>query len=101
MKILKEKVQADVPPEILNNVAALHFRLGNLEEAKVRNVIQCCGKKKLVNEWSRSLMVCLSGRKARCEREIRRNVVVSHHAQRRSANNCAFHICTRFMSHYG
>lgn len=36
-RILKEKVEADVPPEILNNVAALHFRLGNLQEARV-----CC-----------------------------------------------------------
>lgn len=35
-RILKEKVEADVPPEILNNVAALHFRLGNLQDAKVR-----------------------------------------------------------------
>lgn len=33
-EILKEKVEADVPPEILNNVGALHFRLGNLQEAK-------------------------------------------------------------------
>ncbi|XP_002733846.1 RNA polymerase-associated protein CTR9 homolog, partial [Saccoglossus kowalevskii] len=33
-RILKEKVQADVPPEILNNVGALHFRLGNLKESK-------------------------------------------------------------------
>ncbi|XP_070564627.1 RNA polymerase-associated protein CTR9 homolog [Ptychodera flava] len=33
-RILKEKVQADVPPEILNNVGALHFRLGNLKEAR-------------------------------------------------------------------
>ncbi|XP_033646150.1 RNA polymerase-associated protein CTR9 homolog [Asterias rubens] len=33
-RILKEKVQADVPPEILNNVGALHFRLGNQPEAK-------------------------------------------------------------------
>lgn len=36
-RILQEKVQADVPPEILNNVGALHFRLGNLGEAKVPN----------------------------------------------------------------
>ena len=35
IKILTETVEADIPPEILNNVAALHFRLGNLEEAKV------------------------------------------------------------------
>ncbi|KAK3600789.1 hypothetical protein CHS0354_009223 [Potamilus streckersoni] len=33
-RILREKVEADVPPEILNNVAALHFRLGNLSDAK-------------------------------------------------------------------
>lgn len=36
-RILQEKVQADVPPEILNNVGALHFRLGNLGEGKVGN----------------------------------------------------------------
>ncbi|KAF3686460.1 RNA polymerase-associated protein CTR9 -like protein [Channa argus] len=35
-RILQEKVQADVPPEILNNLGALHFRLGNLGEAKAR-----------------------------------------------------------------
>lgn len=34
MKILNEKVNADIPAEILNNVAALHYRLGNLTEAK-------------------------------------------------------------------
>ncbi|XP_062869017.1 RNA polymerase-associated protein CTR9 homolog isoform X2 [Trichomycterus rosablanca] len=33
-RILQEKVEADVPPEILNNLGALHFRLGNLGEAK-------------------------------------------------------------------
>nr|XP_042900855.1 RNA polymerase-associated protein CTR9 homolog isoform X3 [Parasteatoda tepidariorum] len=32
--ILKDQVEADVPPEILNNVGALHYRLGNLPEAK-------------------------------------------------------------------
>uniref|UniRef100_A0A182IN46 Tetratricopeptide repeat protein 21A/21B fourth ARM domain-containing protein n=1 Tax=Anopheles atroparvus TaxID=41427 RepID=A0A182IN46_ANOAO len=31
--ILTEKVNADIPPEILNNVAALHYRLGNQDEA--------------------------------------------------------------------
>ena len=35
MKILKEKVHVEIPPEIYNNVAALHFRLGNLEDAQV------------------------------------------------------------------
>lgn len=39
-RILQEKVQADVPPEILNNLGALHFRLGNLGEAKVVGNIQ-------------------------------------------------------------
>ncbi|KYM99351.1 RNA polymerase-associated protein CTR9 like protein [Cyphomyrmex costatus] len=33
-KILKEIVQADIPPGILNNVGALHYRFGNLEEAR-------------------------------------------------------------------
>lgn len=33
-RILREKVQTDVPPEILNNVASLHYRLGNYDEAK-------------------------------------------------------------------
>lgn len=33
-KILKEKVEEDIPPEILNNVASLHYRLGNFDEAK-------------------------------------------------------------------
>ncbi|GFU22362.1 RNA polymerase-associated protein CTR9 homolog [Nephila pilipes] len=32
--ILKDQVGADVPPEILNNVGALHYRLGNLQDAK-------------------------------------------------------------------
>jgi RNA polymerase-associated protein CTR9 len=29
-KILKESLQEEIPPEILNNVASLHFRLGKL-----------------------------------------------------------------------
>lgn len=35
-KILREKVNEDIPPEILNNVAALHYRLGHLNEAKMK-----------------------------------------------------------------
>ncbi|KAG1676690.1 RNA polymerase-associated protein CTR9 [Nymphon striatum] len=35
-KILRDKVEADIPPEILNNVGALHFRLLNLDDAKVQ-----------------------------------------------------------------
>lgn len=34
--ILTEKVNADVPAEILNNVAALNYRMGNLQEAKTK-----------------------------------------------------------------
>uniref|UniRef100_A0A2R5LJB8 Putative rna polymerase-associated protein ctr9 n=1 Tax=Ornithodoros turicata TaxID=34597 RepID=A0A2R5LJB8_9ACAR len=33
-RLLQENVKADIPPEILNNVGALHFRLGNLQEAR-------------------------------------------------------------------
>ncbi|KAH7966563.1 hypothetical protein HPB49_017742 [Dermacentor silvarum] len=33
-RLLQDKVKADVPPEILNNVGALHFRMGNLQEAR-------------------------------------------------------------------
>lgn len=32
--ILTEKVNAEIPPEILNNVSALHYRLNNLREAR-------------------------------------------------------------------
>lgn len=37
--LVRDRVQADVPPEILNNIAALHFRLGNLNEAKVSLIL--------------------------------------------------------------
>ena len=33
-KILQDKVEADVPPEIMNNVGSLNFRLGKMEEAR-------------------------------------------------------------------
>ncbi len=33
-KILKEKIHEEIPPEILNNVASLHFRLGNYADCK-------------------------------------------------------------------
>ena len=33
-RILQDKVEAEVPPEILNNVGSLNFRLGKLDEAK-------------------------------------------------------------------
>ncbi len=34
-QILTDKVGADIPPEILNNIGALHFKMGHLDEAKV------------------------------------------------------------------
>ncbi|CAG9855506.1 unnamed protein product [Phyllotreta striolata] len=34
MQLLKKNVQSEIPVEILNNVGALQYRLGNLEEAK-------------------------------------------------------------------
>jgi RNA polymerase-associated protein CTR9 len=34
VKILTEKVEAEIPPEIWNNMAALYYRIGNLSEAK-------------------------------------------------------------------
>ncbi|XP_066988648.1 RNA polymerase-associated protein CTR9 homolog isoform X1 [Macrobrachium rosenbergii] len=33
-KLLEDVIQMEIPPEILNNIAALHFRLGNYEEAQ-------------------------------------------------------------------
>ena len=60
--ILKEKVEADVPPEILNNVAALHFRLGNFQDSRVR--IMGCVQCLLLLCWYFSVMsslcVCVS-----------------------------------------
>lgn len=33
IKIFKDKVQVEIPPEIYNNIAALHFRLGHLDKS--------------------------------------------------------------------
>jgi len=35
VSILKNNVGVEIPPEIYNNMAALHFWQGNLDEAKV------------------------------------------------------------------
>lgn len=53
IKIFKEKVQMDdIPPEILNNVAALHYRMNNLTEAKkyYEQSLQRCRSEVEVNE---------------------------------------------------
>ena len=34
-QILTDSIGADIPPEILSNIRALHHKLDNLEEAKV------------------------------------------------------------------
>ena len=34
-QLLTDTVGADIPLEILNNIGALHFRLGNFEQAMV------------------------------------------------------------------
>lgn len=75
-RILKEKVEADVPPEILNNVAALHFRLGNLQEARVRflnvsykttlishlNILLLAGNLCYQISLSKSISICVSNK---------------------------------------
>ncbi|KAL0276258.1 UNVERIFIED_CONTAM: hypothetical protein PYX00_003864 [Menopon gallinae] len=48
-KILNEKVKVDIPPEILNNVAALHYRLNNLDEAK-KNFEESLARSKMETE---------------------------------------------------
>ena len=36
MNIWKDKVKETIPPQIVNNVGSLHYRLGNLQQAKER-----------------------------------------------------------------
>ncbi|VEN35073.1 unnamed protein product [Callosobruchus maculatus] len=45
MQLLRKNVQADIPVELLNNVGALQFRLGNLEEAK-KNIEEALSRAK-------------------------------------------------------
>lgn len=56
-RILQEKVQADVPPEILNNLGALHFRLGNLGEAKVDDIVSSIPRDH--HKWCFKRWLCL------------------------------------------
>jgi len=42
VSILKNNVGIEIPPEIYNNMAALHFWQGNLDEAKVTAVASLC-----------------------------------------------------------
>ena len=44
-QILTDSVGADIPPEILNNIGALHHKLDNLEEAKVIESCLLCSCK--------------------------------------------------------
>jgi len=54
--LVRDRVQADVPPEILNNIAALHFRLGNLNEAKVGGMQRVLSDFKSVNYCRRCVL---------------------------------------------
>lgn len=36
VKLFTESIEVETPPEILNNIGSLHFRLGNLEGAEVK-----------------------------------------------------------------
>lgn len=40
--ILTDTVGVDIPPEILNNIGALHFKLENFQEAKVHVHVYTC-----------------------------------------------------------
>ena len=40
--ILTDTVGVDIPPEILNNIGALHFKLDNFQEAKVHVHVHIC-----------------------------------------------------------
>jgi len=35
-QLLSEKVKVEIPPEIINNIGTLYFKLGDMEKAKVR-----------------------------------------------------------------
>ena len=39
--ILTDTVGVDIPPEILNNIGALHFKLEHFQEAKVSTFTRC------------------------------------------------------------
>ena len=35
-QLLSEKVKVEIPPEIINNIGTLYFKLGDMEKAKER-----------------------------------------------------------------
>ena len=51
-QMLKDTVGAEVPPEILNNIAALHFRCGDYEKAKsyYEQTLERCRQERLQDE---------------------------------------------------
>lgn len=59
--IVRDSVKADVPPEILNNIAALHFRLRNLNEAKkyYQVALERCQEQKQQDRYYSSIMVTM------------------------------------------
>jgi len=58
--LIRSKVEQDIPPEILNNIAGLHFRLGNFNEAKryYQRALDMC-KKDPDNKYLSSIMVTI------------------------------------------
>jgi len=59
--IVQDSVKAEVPPEILNNIAALHFRLGNLNEAMkyYQVALKRCGEQAHDDRYYSSITVTI------------------------------------------
>jgi len=51
VSILKNNVGIEIPPEIYNNMAALHFWQGNLDEAKVTVVTELSQARRQEMKW--------------------------------------------------
>jgi len=51
VSILKNNVGIEIPPEIYNNMAALHFWQGNLDEAKVTVVTELSQARRPEMKW--------------------------------------------------
>uniref|UniRef100_H2YEL2 Uncharacterized protein n=1 Tax=Ciona savignyi TaxID=51511 RepID=H2YEL2_CIOSA len=81
--LVQDRVKADVPPEILNNIAGLHFRLGNLNEAKkyYEVALKRCGDELNHDElYYRSIMITMQYNLGRlCEEMFQFEDAVNHY----------------------
>ncbi|XP_078483653.1 RNA polymerase-associated protein CTR9 homolog isoform X2 [Ciona intestinalis] len=81
--LVRDRVKADVPPEILNNIAALHFRLGNLNEAKkyYEVALKRCGEESTHDEvYYKSILVTMQYNLGRlCEEMYQFEDAVDHY----------------------